>query len=92
MFVVCSWFFNDCCYYYCGVNGSSAPSQKYASRSARGEVVCSFPNAVEGSVLNNNWRQHREIPLSVKMYDEHNALVAPYKFMYQRPVDRAYGG
>lgn len=68
----------------------STPSQKYASRSGQGEVVCSFPTAVDGSLLNNNWREQREMPLSVKMYLERDALVAPYKFMFQKPVDRAY--
>lgn len=68
----------------------STPSQKYASRSGRGEVVCSFPTTVEGSLLNNNWREHREIPLSVKVYEEHDALVTPYKFMFQKSADKAY--
>lgn len=42
-------------------------------------------------MLNNNWRDNREIPLSVKMYEELDALVAPYKFMFQKSVDKAYG-
>jgi len=75
----------------CGWFGSSTPSQKYASRSGRGDVVCSFPATVEGSLLNNNWREHRQTPLSVKMYEEHDALVTPYKFMFQKSADKAYG-
>jgi len=70
---------------------SSTPSQRYASRGNAGEVVCSFPTTVEGSVLNNNWRESHEIPLAVKIYDEHTALVDPYKYMFQKTADKAYG-
>jgi len=87
--VLCQITLTTC--YYCGWFGSSTPSQKYAGRSGRGEVVCSFPTAVDGSLLNNNWREQREMLSSVKMYLERDALIAPYKFMFQKPVDRAYG-
>jgi len=70
---------------------SSTPSQRYASRSNSGEVVCSFPTTVEGSTLNKNGRESREVPLSVKVYDEHGALDAPYKFLFQKTADKAYG-
>jgi len=70
---------------------SSTPSQRYASRGNAGEVVCSFPNAVEGSSMKSSWRDSHEIPLTVRMYDETEALVAPYKFMFQNTADKAYG-
>jgi len=70
---------------------SSTPSQRYANRGNAGEVVCSFPATVEGSVLKNNWRESHEIPLAVKIYDEHAALVDPYKYMFQKTADKAYG-
>jgi len=52
--------------------------------------VCSFPSAVEGSVLNTNWREQREIPLAVRMYEELDALVTPYKFMFHKSADKVY--
>jgi len=70
---------------------SSTPSQKYVSRSNAGEVVSSFPVTLDSSLLKNNWRESRELPLAVKMCDEYDALVAPYKFMFQKTVDKAYG-
>ena len=70
---------------------SATPSQKYVSRSNAGEVVSSFPATVDASLLKKNWRESREIPLSVRMYDETAALVAPYKFMFQKTADKAYG-
>jgi len=70
---------------------SSTPSQRYASRSNAGEVVCSFPNTVEASLLDKNWRKSREMPLCVKIYEEDDALIAPYKFMFQKLADKACG-
>jgi len=70
---------------------SATPSQRYASRGNAGEVVCSFPATVEGSLLKKNWRETHEIPLAVRIYDEHAVLDAPYKYMFQKTADKAYG-
>jgi len=70
---------------------SSTPSQRYASRGNAGEVVCSYPTSVDISLVSKNWRDSREIPLTVRLYEETGALVAPYKFMFQNTADKAYG-
>ncbi|KAM3824981.1 DNA polymerase alpha subunit B [Vipera latastei] len=54
---------------------SATPSQKYASRKNRGEVVASFGSAPGGG-------RARSAP-SLQVYDAPHSLAKPYKFMFQ---------
>ncbi|XP_044304756.1 DNA polymerase alpha subunit B [Varanus komodoensis] len=57
---------------------SATPSQKYSSRSNRGEVVSSF-----GSVQGTSWGGKGGAATSVKLFGSStDALTKPYKFMF----------
>ncbi|XP_060550358.1 DNA polymerase alpha subunit B isoform X1 [Pantherophis guttatus] len=58
---------------------SATPSQKYATRKNRGEVVASFGSAPGGE-------RARSAP-SVQVYDTPHSLTKPYKFMFQDLMD-----
>ncbi|XP_031799189.1 DNA polymerase alpha subunit B isoform X1 [Sarcophilus harrisii] len=62
---------------------SVTPSQKYSSRSSRGEVVASF-----GSTQGMSWSgKGGSSPLSVKVLDAARALTGNYKSMFQKFTD-----
>ncbi|XP_033030406.1 DNA polymerase alpha subunit B [Lacerta agilis] len=62
---------------------SATPSQKYGSRSNRGEVVTSF-----GSVQGTSWRGNGGLATSVNLFHSpQDSLTKPYKFMFQELVD-----
>ncbi|XP_074129756.1 DNA polymerase alpha subunit B [Sminthopsis crassicaudata] len=62
---------------------SVTPSQKYSSRSSRGEVVASF-----GSTQGMSWSgKGGGGPLSVKVLDAARALTGNYKSMFQKFTD-----
>nr|XP_060614196.1 DNA polymerase alpha subunit B [Anolis sagrei ordinatus] len=58
---------------------SATPSQKYASRSQRGEVATSF-----GSVLGTSWTGNGGLKTSLKLFSSaKDSLSKPYKYMFQ---------
>ncbi|XP_062821380.1 DNA polymerase alpha subunit B [Anolis carolinensis] len=58
---------------------SATPSQKYASRSQRGEVATSF-----GSVLGASWSGNGGSETSLKLFSsDKDSLRKPYKYMFQ---------
>ncbi|XP_061462415.1 DNA polymerase alpha subunit B [Rhineura floridana] len=62
---------------------SATPSQKYGSRSNRGEIVTSF-----GSIQGTSWSGNGGLATSVKLFHSpEDSLTKPYKFMFQDLVD-----
>ncbi|XP_078001014.1 DNA polymerase alpha subunit B-like [Glandiceps talaboti] len=61
------------------------PSQKYTSRSNRGEVVCKF-----GEMTVNTWQGCGPDNCTVEVYDRDNAVTTNFKYMFQKYTDKAH--
>ena len=64
---------------------AGTPSQKFSSRTNRGEVQCQF-----GDSTNVSWNSREEKTVSITTYDP-NQTIRHFKYMFQKVADRAIG-